>query len=84
MEGSRTYTFSLILALCFLLGAGIGMLITQRMHQKSIKELSLLTQTYNTNAIMGKRMRAINQALKEGKTEYEFETSFVPPLSGKK
>lgn len=88
MAGARAYPFSLIaglLALSFLLGLGVGTLITHRMYQKTaMQELSALLQAQGANTIMDKRMQAIKQALKEGKTEYQFEVEYAPPLSGGK
>ncbi len=88
MAGTRTYSHALIVGLfilCFLAGLGIGTWVTQRMYYRTLlKELASLKQAQGANTLIGRRMRAIEQAIKEGKIEYEFETGYLPPLGGKK
>jgi len=80
MEGQRPYPYGIILAgVIFLaLGFGLGFFGTKQVLYKHSKPRLQI----GANNIMAKRMRAINQALQQGKKEYEFEvTGFHPLLS---
>lgn len=75
MESPRSYTFRIILLIVifacgFALGKGV---VARRDHDAaSKKELS---------SVPRQRFQAIEKALKEGKTEYEFEVGYTPVLN---
>ncbi len=78
MDGARAYTFRVIAVSAALLVAGFsagfyGVLIFARMEKKRV-----LQQRGAGDTIMTRRMAAIDAALKNGKTEYEF--NFVSPV----
>lgn len=88
MEGSRTYSFSLIigfLLLSFFFGLGGGLFIGRHLYLKAkLPGAGVLSASHCADQVMFRRMQAIRCALKEGRSEYEFETGFNPPLSGGK
>jgi len=85
MGNSRTYTFSLIVGLLgvFSLGVFCGTLVTRHLRTRQITQLPLPEASRGANTIMARRFQAINQALREGRRDYEFQMSYLPPLSGK-
>ncbi|MBU1147177.1 MAG: hypothetical protein KKD11_02395 [Candidatus Omnitrophica bacterium] len=75
MESPRTYTFRIILLIAlFACGFALGKGVITRKDQNvpSQKELS---------SVPRQRFQAIEKALKEGKTEYEFEIGYTPVLN---
>ncbi len=75
MESPRSYTFRIILLVAlFACGFALGKGVIARKDQDatSKKELS---------SVPRKRFQAIEKALKEGKTEYEFEIGYTPVLN---
>lgn len=80
MEGQRSYPYAIILIGAAFLAFGflLGFFGVQEVLHKNSKHLPQI----GANNIMAKRMQAINQALKKGKKEYEFEVvGFHPILS---
>ncbi|MDP8229800.1 MAG: hypothetical protein P9L93_01705 [Candidatus Gorgyraea atricola] len=75
MESSRPYTFRIILLIAlfacgFALGKGV---IARKDHDEASKK--------KLSSIPRQRFQAIEKALKEGKTEYEFEVGYTPALN---
>lgn len=81
MAGSRPYPYGIILLGAIFLASGfwLGFFGAKQVWHKNSKPLLQI----GANNIMAKRMQAINQALKKGKKEYEFEVTGFHPILGK-
>ncbi len=77
MESRRSYTFSKIVFLCslFLLSIGIGFLSASFYINFKKKRILERNETV-ANTIRLKRLKAIEEAIKEGKEKYEFVVDF--------
>jgi len=79
MAGARTYTFSIIARLIIVLFLGFwlgcaGMELWFKAHNKD------LPAGLSARSIMARRMAAINQAKKAGRSDYEFEVTGIQPI----